>query len=316
MQLQLHGLHHVTAISADARANHAFYTGVLGMRLVKKTVNQDDTSAYHLFYADGEGSPGTDLTFFEWPVARERRGTRAVTRTGLRIHGAAAFVYWAERLKAFGVPFAPTAEIDGRLTIEFEDPESQRLSLVDDGGIGVSYANPRADIPAAFQIRGLGPIRMSVPDLRPTATFISTVYGMREVRSYAHPESGGEPIHVFEMGDGGAGAELHVVVESALPAARQGAGAVHHVAFLCRDDEYAAWVERYNGMGLPSSGPVDRFYFRSLYIREPGGILFEIATDGPGFDADEPKASMGDALSLPPFLEHRRAEIEAGLKPI
>lgn len=314
--MQLHGLHHVTAISADARANHAFYTGVMGMRLVKKTVNQDDTSAYHLFYADGEGSPGTDLTFFEWPVAREKRGTRAVTRTGLRIHGVAAFAYWAERLTAYGVPFTPTNEIDGRLTLDFEDPEGQRLSLIDDGGKGEAHANPRSEIPTPYQIRGLGPVRISVPDLRRSADFLTTVYGMREMRTYPNPENTGATIHVFEMGEGGASAEMHIAVEPGLKPAQQGAGAVHHVAFLCGDDEYASWVERYNAMGLRSSGPVDRFYFRSLYVREPGGILIEIATDGPGFDADEPRASMGEALSLPPFLEHKRIEIEAGLKPI
>lgn len=314
--MQLLGIHHLTAISADARANHVFYAGLLGMRLVKKTVNQDDTSAYHLFYADGEGSPGSDLTFFEFPVPRERRGTHSITRTALRVNGLAALTYWEERLKSAKVPLSPIRELDGRLTLDFEDPEGQRLSLVDDGGRGEAHAWGKTDVPAEFQIRGLGPIRMSVPDLRRTKLFVEGIYDMREVRDFENPEYRNGRIHVFEMGEGGASAELHVAVEPGLQPAVQGAGAVHHVAFRANDADYLAWVERYNGVGLRSSGPVDRFWFRSLYVREPNGILFEIATDGPGFAADEPKETMGESLSLPPFLEHRRAAIEAGLTPL
>ena len=314
--MNLLGLHHLTAISADARVNHAFYAGLLGMRLVKKTVNQDDTSAYHLFYADGEGSPGSDLTFFEFPVASERRGTHAITRTALRVAGAEALAFWEKRLGAAKVPLAPVREIDGRLTLDFEDHEGQRLSLIDDGGAGDSYPWAKSDVPPSFQIRGLGPIRMSVPDLRRTKLFVEAVYGMREVRDFANPDDARSRVHVFEMGDGGASAELHIAVEPGLQPAVQGAGAVHHVAFRSADADYLAWVARYAEIGLRSSGPVDRFWFRSLYIREPNGILFEIATDGPGFDADEPKESMGETLSLPPFLEPRRAAIEAGLTPL
>lgn len=314
--MQLLGIHHLTAISADAKANHAFYAGLLGMRLVKKTVNQDDTSAYHLFYADGEGSPGSDLTFFEFPVPRERRGTHSITRTALRVNGLAALTYWEERLRSARVAVSLVRELDGRLTLDFEDPEGQRLSLVDDGGKGAAHAWGRTDVPAEFQIRGLGPIRMSVPELRRTKLFVEGIYDMREVRDFENPEYKGGRIHVFEMGEGGASAELHVAVEPGFQPAVQGAGAVHHVAFRANDADYMAWVERYNGVGLRSSGPVDRFWFRSLYVREPNGILFEIATDGPGFDADEPKETMGESLSLPPFLEHRRAAIEAGLTPL
>lgn len=314
--MQLLGIHHLTAISANARANHAFYAGLLGLRLVKKTVNQDDTSAYHLFYADGEGSPGSDLTFFEFPVPRERRGTHAITRTALRVNGLAALDYWRERLQAAKLPLAPIAERDGRLTLDFEDPEGQRLSLIDDGGAGAAFPWARTDVPAEFQIRGLGPIRMSVPELRRSKLFVEAIYGMREVRDFENPDNPATRIHVFEMGEGGPAAELHIAVEPGLPVAVQGAGAVHHVAFRANDADYAGWIERYNEIGLRSSGPVDRFWFRSLYVREPNGILFEIATDGPGFAADEPKETMGETLSLPPFLEHRRAEIEAGLTPL
>ncbi|WBV45394.1 ring-cleaving dioxygenase [Pseudoroseomonas cervicalis] len=312
--MQLQGIHHLTAVSADARGNHDFYTRVMGMRLVKKTVNQDDTSAYHLFYADGEASPGTDLTFFDWPVERERRGTHSVTRTGLRVAGEAALRHWAERLAAEGVKAGAIERVDGRLQLAFEDPEGQRLALVDDDGRGVAHPWAKSPVAAEMQIRGLGPITMSVPDLRRSDAFATEVMAMRRARSYE--AEGGVPVQVYEMGEGGPAAELHVRQEPKLGAARPGAGGVHHVAFRIPDADYGAWVDRLNRFGLRSSGPVDRFYFRSLYIREPGGILYEIATDGPGFDADEPKESLGERLALPPFLEPRRAEIERGLKPL
>jgi glyoxalase family protein len=172
-------------------------------------------------------------------------------------------------------------------------------------------------VPAERQIRGLGPITLSVPDLGTTRVVLEKVMFMREVRQYGADNGAGGKVHVFEMGEGGPAAELHVVVESHLPPARQGRGAVHHVAFRTPNDaEYDQWAERLRSVGMPNSGKVDRFYFRSLYFREPNGILFEIATDGPGFHADEPIETMGERLSLPPFLEHRRVEIEAGLKPV
>ncbi len=171
-------------------------------------------------------------------------------------------------------------------------------------------------MPPEHQIRGLGPITISVPDHAPTERVLTRLMGMTAVRDYATPGHGGARTHVYQMGDGGAGAELHVAVEPNLPAAQSGAGGAHHVAFRIPDADYDAWTERLRQAGVPSSGPVDRFYFRSLYFREPNGVLFEIATDGPGFAADEPMETLGEKLSIPPFLEHRRAEIEAGLKPL
>ncbi|MBV8962129.1 MAG: ring-cleaving dioxygenase [Hyphomicrobiales bacterium] len=313
--MQLKGIHHLTAITADASGNHAFYTRVLGMRLVKKTVNQDDVSAYHLFYADGEATPGSDLTFFDWPVERERRGTHSIDRTALRVAGEPSLKWWSARLREHGVSQQPIAEIDGRLTLEFEDAEGQRLALIDDQGIGPSHSFAASPVPAEHQIRGLGPISMSVPALEPTDAVLTRVMELRRAREYAR--GGGAAVQVYEMGEGGPAAELHVAVEPDLPQARQGAGSVHHVAFRTpNEEEYRGWIERLNEMGIPSSGPVDRFYFRSLYFREPNGVLFEIATDGPGFTADEPLETLGEKLALPPFLEARRAQIEAGLKPI
>lgn len=312
--MQLHGLHHLTAVTADAPRNLAFYTQTLGLRLVKKTVNQDDTSAYHLFYADGEASPGSDITFFDWPVPRERRGTSSVTRTGLRVNGIGALEWWRERLLRGAGAVAEIAEQDGRFTLDFEDFEGQRLTLVDDGGAGQAHPWGKSPVPAEYQIRGLGPVTMSVPDLKPTDLVLTRVLNMQPRRHYKN--SAGAETHVYVMTGEGPAAELHVAVEPSLQAARQGAGGVHHVAFRIPDAAYDGWADRLQTLGMPTSGPVDRFYFRSLYMREPNGVLFEIATDGPGFHADEPKETLGERLSLPPFLEPRRSQIEAGLKPL
>jgi glyoxalase family protein len=314
--MQLTGIHHLTAVSADAPGNVKFYTGPLGMRLVKKTVNQDQVSAYHLFYADGEASPGSDLTFFDFPTGPGRHGNHEISRTGFRIAGHVSMEWWAKRLRDHGVKAGEIAERDGRLTLDFTDPEGQRLSLVDDGGKGEAHPWAKSPVPAQHQIRGLGPIVMTVPELRPTDVVLTQVMNMKKVRDYAHPESGGERVHVYEMGEGGPQGELHVAVRSGLPIAEQGAGSVHHVAFRSPDKDYDAWASRLRELRIPNSGKVDRFWFRSLYFREPNGILFEIASDGPGFAVDEPADRLGEKLVLPPFLEDRRAEIEAGLKPI
>jgi glyoxalase family protein len=311
--MQLLGIHHLTAITADARGNHDFYTRVLGLRLVKKTVNQDDVSAYHLFYADGLASPGSDITFFDWPAPPERRGTHSIIGTAFRVAGEAALQWWKEQLTAEGMAHGEIVVRDGRASFDFDDPEGQRLGLVDDGGAGPSNPWARSTVPAAHQLRGLGPITISVSELKPTARVLESVLGMREERTYPY---GRTTVHVFAMGPGGPGAELHVAVEPWLPPARQGAGGVHHVAFRTPDADYAAWAARLTEMRMPSSGPIDRYYFKSLYFREPNGVLFEIATEGPGFAADEPLDALGQRLALPPFLEPRRAAIEAGLKPL
>jgi glyoxalase family protein len=314
--MQLTGIHHLTAISAKPRDNLAFYSGLLGMRLVKKTVNQDDVSAYHLFYADGEANPGTDLTFFDFPAPPERRGTNSISRTALRVSGESSLGYWRDRLKQAGGHTGDVVEVDGRLTLPFEDKEGQRLVLVDDGGAGSASPWEKSPVPAEHQIRGLGPIVLNVPDLAPTERVLTGAMNMRRARDYAAPDARAQ-VHVFEMGEGGPAAELHVIEQKDLAVARQGAGGVHHVAFRTPDEEqYHAWTQRLNQLGIRNSGEIDRFYFRSLYFREPNGILFEIATDGPGFATDEPMATLGEKLALPPFLEGRRAQIEAGLKPL
>jgi glyoxalase family protein len=315
--MQLAGIHHLTAVSARIRENHHFYTRDLGMRLVKRSVNQDDVTAYHLFYADGRGTPGTDLTFFDWPVPPERRGTRSITRTSLRVRDGASLEWWKQRLDALGLKAGAVHERDGRLTLDFEDPEGQRLSLVEDGGAGEWHPWERSPVPEEHQVRGLGPIVLSVPSLGPTDAVLQRVLGMRPVREYAHPEHERHTVHVYEMGPGGAHAELHIAVQPDLPVVRQGAGGVHHVALRTPTfDEYDAWNERLAEAGVPSSGPVDRYWFRSLYFREPNGILFEIATDGPGFGVDEALETLGEKVVLAPFLEPQRDAILANLKPI
>ncbi|GGE00056.1 glyoxalase family protein [Gemmobacter megaterium] len=310
--MELQGIHHLTAITANASGNKRFYTETLGLRLVKKTVNQDDTSAWHLFYADGLASPGTDITFFDWPTGPERRGSRSVVCTGLRV-APDSLDWWADRLRKAGLAQGDRGVLDGRASLEFEDPEGQRLRLVADAA-GPAHPWHGSPVPPEHQIRGLGPVTLSVNDLAPTRRVLETVMNMREVRAYDLADAA---VHVFEMGPGGAAAEVHVAVHPGLQRARQGAGGVHHVAFRTPDAQgIRAWAERLAAQGIQSSGEIERYYFRSLYFREPGGTLFEIASDTPGFTVDEPLDSLGERLSLPPFLEPQRARIEAGLKPI
>ncbi|GMA61727.1 ring-cleaving dioxygenase [Alicyclobacillus fastidiosus] len=317
--MELMGIHHLTAVSSRIRENYQFYTTVMGLRLVKRSVNQDDVSAYHLFYSgDRRGVPGNDLTFFDWDIPREERGTRSITRTYLRVHGESALSWWADWLRDKGVKQNPIENIDGRATLLFEDPEGQRLALVDDGGRGDAHeAWERSVVPAENQIRGQGPIMISVPELRYTDMVLTTVMSMRQVRQYAHPENAKHTVYVYEMGPGGPHAELHVAVQPELPVAQLGAGGVHHVAFRTPNEtEYHEWIQRIQSYRIPNSGEVDRYWFCSLYFREPNGILFEIATDEPGFAVDEDPESLGEKIVLAPFLEPRRAEIVANLKPL
>jgi len=314
--MQLEGLHHLTAITADAPGNKRFYTQTLGLRLVKKTVNQDDTSAYHLFYADAVATPGTDITFFDWPVGPEKRGTHSISLTGLRVSGQESLNYWHDRLTAAGVRTSDVSEIDGRVALGFEDPEGQRFRLVDDGAGAPAHPWSGTDVPSHFQIKGLGPVTISVPDKYATDLVLTHVLSMKEVREYASPDGNGT-VHVYKMNGEGPASELHVAVQPNLPVARQGAGGVHHVAFRTPDVKAInEWANRLKEMRIPNSGEVERYYFRSLYFREPGGNLFEIATDGPGFAVDEPLETLGESLALPPFLESRRKDIEANLKPL
>ena len=314
--LGLAGIHHVSAVSANIGRSHRFYTEVLGLRPVIKTVNQDDTSMYHLFFGDGVGSPGSDMTVFDIPgAAREHRGNNSITRTNFRVAGIETLDWWTARLDELGVPHGAVHERGGRHVLDFADSEGTPLALVDDGGAGDAHPWEESPVPSERQLRGLGYTEITVPTLEPTDRFLTNALGLRLDRSYQDTHAGGYDVHVYSIGDGGANAEVHVVVRPGLPRARYGAGGVHHVALRVPDGQSMEdWVARLDASGYRNSGIVDRHYFTSAYVREPNHVLFELATDGPGFEVDGPIDA--DRLSLPPFLEPRRAEIEARLRPL
>lgn len=311
----LGGMHHVSAISAHIGGSHDFYTRVLGMRPLIRTVNQDSPTMYHLFFGDGAGTPGSDMTLFDIPhAARERRGTNSITLTSLRIAGDASVAYWMDRLREQGVAAAASVR-DGRTVIDFDDSEGIRLSLIDDGGAGAAFPWDASPIPAAHQIRGLGYTTITIPELQQTHEFLAEALGLRHDRTYPVADAPRFNVHVYAIGEGGPHAEVHVVVRDDLPRARPGAGGVHHVALRVPEGQRIAdWASRLDSYGYANSGVVDRHYFASVYVREPNHVLFELATEGPGFEVDGPIDA--GRLSLPPFLEARRTEIEAALKPL
>jgi glyoxalase family protein len=314
--MKLNGLHHVTAVTSKAQENLNFYTQVLGMRLVKKTVNQDDVSAYHLFYADKLGTPGTDLTFFDWALGPNRNGPGSIANTALRVPGREALVWWADHLTQRSVEHSGILDFHAHEMINFTDPEGQHLSLVnDEGAAGGGTPWERSPIPAAYAIRGLYAATLIVRQLDLTERVLTEVMGYERTAEY---ETGpNERTVVYGLDGGGAGKEIWVIEQPNRSFGQLGAGGVHHIAFRVADDETQRyWRERLVSYGLGVTDIIDRFYFHSIYFRIPGGLLFEIATDGPGFTADEGLETLGEQLALPPFLEPHRAKIEAGLKPI
>lgn len=318
--MELTGLHHVSALTAQAANNVDFYTRVLGLRLVKKTVNQDDVSSYHLFYGDERGNPGTEVTFFDIPQAAPlRAGSRSISRIALRVTGAETLAWWRDRFDEMGVEHDAIATEAGRGVLTFRDPEGQRLALVDDTNAPLAGGTPwaKSSTPAPVGIRGLGNVTLTVPNIEPTALVLTEVMGFRQQGTYAASEGPERDIVVFGTGVGGPGAEVHVDARPDLPHERLGRGGVHHVAFRVPTPElHLEWLDRLQTLGMRTSGLVDRFYFKSIYFREPNGILFELATDGPGFVTDEDEERLGERLSLPPFLEPHRAVIEANLHPL
>ncbi|WP_138416781.1 ring-cleaving dioxygenase [Aquibacillus sediminis] len=310
----LKGMHHVTAITSSAEKNYEFFTYILGMRLVKKTVNQDDIQTYHLFFADDEGNPGTDMTFFDFPgIPKGVHGTNEIYKTSFRVPSDEALDYWVKRFDRLDVKHTGVKEQFGKKSLSFVDFDDQHYQLIsDENNQGVKAGKPwkKGPIPLEYAITGLGPIFVRIENF----DFFKKV--MEQVLLFKEIDHDGA-FHLFEVGEGGNGAQVIVEHNDTLPQARQGYGTVHHAAFRIEDrtvlDE---WDERMKQFGFPTSGYVDRFFFKSLYSRVAPQILFEFATDGPGFMGDEPYETLGEKLSLPPFLENKREEIERFVRPI
>jgi len=310
----LKGIHHVTAITSSAEKNYEFFTYVLGMRLVKKTVNQDDIQTYHLFFADDTGSPGTDMTFFDFPgVPKGSHGTNEIFKTSFRVPSDAAIDYWLKRFDRLEVKHTGIKEQFGKMTLSFVDFDDQQYQLIsDENNEGVAAGTPWQDgpIPLEFAITGLGPLFVRISDFDYFKQMMEKVLQFKEI------DQDGS-FHLFEAGEGGNGAQVIVEYNAVLPNAMQGFGTVHHAAFRVEDRSVLeAWQKHLEGIGLQTSGFVDRFFFGSLYSRVAPQILFEFATDGPGFMGDEPYETLGEKLSLPPFLEPKREQIEEMVRSI
>lgn len=308
----LKGIHHVTAITSSSPKIYDFYTNVLGMRLVKKNVNQDDISTYHLFFADDRGNPGTDMTFFDFKgIGPHQIGTNDISRTSFRVPDDAALEYWLKRFDHYEVKHDPIIEQFGRKVIYFEDFDAQRYALFSDqNDQGIASGEPwyKGPVPNEYAITGLGPSFIRVQSAELMENVLVEIMQMRKVANEGN-------FTLYEMGQGGNGASLIIEVDSDSPRARQGYGGVHHVAFRVDDRAHLdAWEDYFNSLGHRNSGFVDRFYFKSLYIRLYPGILFELATDGPGFiDDQEDYEILGETLTLPPHLRHQKEYVETQL---
>jgi glyoxalase family protein len=304
---EISGIHHVTCIAGDAQENLDFYTGVLGMRMVKRSVNQDAPDTYHLFFADADGHPGTDLTFFPWPrMGPVKRGHGLSSEVSLAVP-AGSLDYWSARLAQHGVS-ADSREIrHGEQALPFSDPHGLAVALVETSDAREFTAWDKSPVPADKQILGLHSVRLWERDLAATASFLTSVLGFRELGS----ESGW---HRYGLGAGGSGAHLDIRETPKEPRGAWGVGAIHHVAWRVSDlNAEVAVQDRLAKSHRRPTEVIDRFWFKSVYFLEPGGVLFEIATDGPGFTADEDLESLGEKLVLPPWLEPMRTEIQAGL---
>jgi len=317
--MQLNGLHHITAVSARIADNVEFYTQTLGLRLVKKSVNQDDVSAYHLFYADKAGSPGTDMTFFDWPhVGPNVRGSDSIAGTAFRVASREALDFWVKRFDEHKIAHAGITEFAGRELLPFEDPEGQQLYLVNDRNAAFEGEIwQRSDIPDEYTLRGFYSTVFSIQSIDQLDMIFTDILNFERVETAQWIDDASTATIYSTHQGGGPGSEVWLLEQPQLGRGRLGAGGTHHVAFRVADfDAQKKWHAHLLNKGLQVSQLIDRFWFRSIYFRVSGGILFEIATDGPGFDIDEAPDRLGEKLVLPPFLEPRRDEIEAGLTPI
>ncbi|HVE93159.1 MAG TPA: VOC family protein [Actinomycetota bacterium] len=297
--MKLEGIHHVTAITGDAPGNVEFYAGTLGLRMVKKTVNQDDPTVYHLFYADERGSAGSDITFFEYPGAmRGRAGAGMVHRVVWRVASTDSLSFWEDRLQAAGT--ASSRQDDALL---FSDPEGLGLELrvvrTDDEPLVARHP----EVPAEVALQGFHGVRALTEDPSGSRELLERGLGFKSVGGDGYECRGDLRGGLYDY-------------DLASEAGVQGAGTVHHVAWSSRLEDHEAWRERVAEAGMDVTPIIDRFYFKSIYFREPSGVLFEIATLGPGFTADEPLETLGESLSLPPDYRHLRAELETKLTPL
>ncbi|OTN89460.1 glyoxalase [Enterococcus sp. 7E2_DIV0204] len=313
METQIRGIHHVTAMTSSAEKIYRFFTDLLGLRLIKKTVNQDDIETYHLFFADDLGSAGTDMTFFDFPgIPKGSKGTNAISRTSFRVKNDAALTYWIDRFNEHKIDHGEIQERFGKKYLEFEDFDQQQYQLIsDEMNHGVPSGTPwkKTDVPAEHALTGLGPVFVTVADFDHMQRVLVEVLGFKLVDAEGH-------FHLFEVAEGGNGASIIVEHRDDLPEAQEGFGNVHHLALRVADQEALRfWIEKINRLQFPNSGFVERFYFKSDYFRAAPHILFELATDGPGFLQDETYEAAGEKLSLPPFLESKRTEIEEFVRP-
>ena len=307
---KLLGIHHVTAITSDPQRNVDFYTGMLGLRLVKLTVNFDDPSTYHLYYGDHLGHPGTILTFFAWPCApKGLLGTGQLTVISFSIPET-AIEFWIERFKRYGIAFKePSLRFDEQV-LPFEDPDGIQLEIVAHPDVRESRVWKDGPIPPEYALRGFFGVTLSEESYERTASLLGASLEFRQIR-----EKGNR--FRFEVGTGGPSAIVDVIRQPDATRGVVSAGTVHHVAWRTPDDEQQkVWRKNLAGVGLNVTPMIDRKYFHSIYFREPGGVLFEIATDPPGFLVDEPEQELGTRLMLPSWLESHRQEIERALAPV
>ena len=305
----VHGLHHVTAIAGPAQENLDFYAGVLGMRLVKRSVNQDDPGTYHLFYADAEGHPGTDLTFFPWAqMAPSREGHGLSSEVSLGVPPG-SLDFWRERLQKHRAAVGEPETRFGRTVLPLRDPHGLRVALVEnEESLGRSFAAWKGSpIPEQYQIRGLESARMVERDLVRTTSFLTDAMGFAHLGT----ENGW---HRYGVAGGKSGAYVDLQESPTSGRGAWGTGSIHHLAWRVDDEKHQAEVRtRVREGGSRPTPVIDRFWFKSVYFPEPGGVLFELATEGPGFAVDEDSAHLGESLVLPPWLEPERASIEAVL---
>jgi len=309
MEKPILGIHHVTAIASDPQRNLDFYTELLGLRLVKRTVNFDDPGTYHLYFGDDLGSPGTILTFFPWPMAaRGSPGVGQVTVTSFSVPEN-SLGYWEHRLRSAGTPVERSGKRFDEEVLTFADPDGLKLEIVGHVGARESQARREATVPEEHAIRGFYAVTLSEQGFETTAEVLGTM-GFRAVGEQGNRFR-------FDVGEGGAGARVDVLCLAEARYGRVSAGTVHHVAWRVADGEsQRAWRRRLVEKHLNVTPVIDRCYFHSVYFREPGGVLFELATDPPGFAIDEPAERLGESLKLPPWLEPHRKEIEHALPPI